>query len=242
MLRIAMWSGPRNISTAMMRSWENRSDTVVVDEPLYGPYLHRTKKQHPMHKEIIENQGQHSEKITTALTEDKLPIGKSIYYQKHMCQHIDNKMDISWLQSVRNVFLIRDPHYVVASFVKKHKSVMAEDLGFPQQLRLFNYVQQHCGYTPIVLDSKDVLRDPKTQLELLCERLKVTFENSMLNWPKGYRNTDGIWASHWYNRVIETTEFGKYHPKKIELTTSELKVAEECMPYYLALVKNKPRL
>ncbi len=235
--RIAMWSGPRNISTAMMRSWENREDTIVIDEPLYGPYLSETKKQHPMFSEIIKGQGKDEEPIINELTSSELPRNKSIYYQKHMCHHILEGMDISWVMQLENVFLIRDPRYVLSSYLRKHDNPTPEDLGYPQQFKLFNFVKQQCGYTPVVMDSKDILLDPEGMLGLLCKELNVKFDSNMMLWPKGYRKSDGVWASHWYNRVIESTGFSPYQPKNLNLNEKEQALAEKCMPYYLSLKK-----
>lgn len=240
--RIAMWSGPRNISTAMLRSWENRKDTTVIDEPLYGPYLHKTQKKHPMFNEIIENQGKDEQSIIKHLCNDDLPDNKSIYYQKHMCHHILDDLDLSWIKKFTNVFLIRDPRYVLSSYVRKHDNPTPKDLGCPQQLRLFNYVRDNCQenkeQAPIVMDSKDILKNPRDMMALLCEKLGVTFDKNMLSWPKGYRNSDGIWATHWYNRVIESTGFSKYSPKLLTLTKQQEVIADKCMPYYIELLNH----
>ncbi len=235
--RIAMWSGPRNISTAMMRSWENRSDTIVVDEPLYGPYLYHTQKQHPMFKEIIKQQGQNEENIIKHLTQDSLPQGKNLYYQKHMCHHILEDYDINWITSLTNIFLIRDPRYVLASYLKKHRLPTPEDLGYPQQLRLYNHIKKHTGVTPLVLDSKSILKDPQSMLQLICDFCSISFDENMLSWKEGYRDSDGIWAPHWYNRVIESTEFSKYQEKNICLSKAQEKIVNDCQPYYSELSK-----
>ena len=234
--RIAMWSGPRNTSTAMMRAWENHADTVVVDEPLYGPYLYKSKKQHPMYAEIIKDQGKDEKTIISQLVSAQLPDNKSIYYQKHMCHHILDDYDLSWIEQLNNVFLIRDPRYVLSSYLKKHAKPTAHDLGYPQQLKLFNYIKENCKYTPVVMDSKDILQNPTAMMEILCDKLDIQFDSNMLSWPKGYRNSDGIWASHWYNRVIESTGFTKYKPKKLTLNAREKSIANKCMPYYSALL------
>jgi hypothetical protein len=241
-LRIAMWSGPRNISTAMMRAWENRKDTIVTDEPLYGPYLSKTKKQHPMYQEIIEHQGSNDQLIINHLTSDKLPLNKSIYYQKHMSHHLLDLSNLSWTKELSNVFLIRNPYYVLASYLKKHDNPTPEDLGYPQQLKLFNYLRTETGNIPLVLESKDILRNPQYMINLLCVKLDIGFDKKMLSWPKGYRDTDGIWARHWYNRVIESTGFAKYHPKELNLTDKQKSLAEKCMPYYQSLSDFKLRL
>ena len=141
-VRIAMWSGPRNISTAMMRSWENRIDTMVVDEPLYGPYLYQSGKKHAAFKEIIEIQGKQFQPIISALTDDEIPKEYKIYYQKHMAHHILPNLDLSWVKKLTNVFLIRDPQYVLQSYLRKEPQATPEDLGYPQLVKIFNIVKK----------------------------------------------------------------------------------------------------
>ncbi len=227
-----MWSGPRNISTAMMRSWENRNDTIVEDEPLYGPYLYKSQKKHPMYKEIISDQGRYQGPIIERLTQNNLPEGKSIYYQKHMCHHLFADDDISWIHSLHNVFLIRHPFEVLSSYLKKHNEVTPDDLGYPQQLRLFKAVKNHNKIVPMVIDSQNFLENPETALKKVCDALNISFDTNMLSWPTGYRNTDGVWAPHWYNQVIESTGFKKPLPKKPGLSSNEQIIAEQCQPYY----------
>jgi len=234
-MRIAMWSGPRNISTAMMRSWENRKDTTVVDEPLYGPYLYKTGKKHPMYAAIIADQGAEYDPIIKRITHAELNNGSNIYYQKLMCHHIIEDMDITWVKHFKNAFLIRDPKYVLASYLKKHNTPTAYDLGYPQQLKIFNYIKDKCGYIPVVMESKDILVNPKKMIQLLCEKLSVEFDNKMLSWPKGYRESDGVWAPQWYNRVIDSTGFSPYKTKEINLNSKLQKIVDDCMPYYLEL-------
>lgn len=233
-MKIAMWSGPRNISTAMMRSWENRSDTMVVDEPLYGPYLHHSGKQHPGYAEVIASQGQDWQPIIEQLTAP-LPASSAIYYQKHMSHHLLDEMPLDWVLELNNVFLIRDPKEVLASYVRKNPEVSAVDLGFPQQHRLFEFIASKTGKTPVVIDSRDVLADPEGQLKKLCQNLGVSFEKNMLSWPKGYRDSDGVWAKHWYNRVIESTGFGPYRPKDIQLSAEQQRIVDACEPHYAFL-------
>jgi hypothetical protein len=234
-----MWSGPRNISTAMMRSWENRQDTMVVDEPLYGPYLYQTGKKHVAYEQIIEIQGKQYQPIIKELTEAKVPADIKIYYQKHMAHHLLPDLDLSWVKKLSNVFLIRDPQYVLQSYLKKEPQATPEDLGYPQLLKIFNIVRDEFGITPAVFDSKDILMNPESMLRKMCEYLKINFDINMLHWAKGYRDSDGIWASHWYNRVIESTGFSEYKSKQIKLSAEEKKVAEACEPYYLELLQYK---
>jgi hypothetical protein len=238
MIRIAMWSGPRNISTAMMRAWENRADTVVVDEPLYGPYLATTGKKHAMYEQIIDHQGADWRPIVDALLHDE-PRQVTIYYQKHMSHHLTDDIDLSFTDQLRNAFLIRHPNDVLASYLRKHPRATPADLGYPQQVKLFDRIRQLSGHTPPVMASKDILTNPEGMLKRLCAALEVPFDDAMLSWPKGYRDSDGIWAEHWYNRVIDSTGFSTYSPKPNNLTADEQAIADECLPFYEHLARHR---
>ena len=230
-----MWSGPRNISTAMLRAWENRSDTVVVDEPLYGPYLARTGKKHADHELVIQAQGSQWQPIVKALTEDTPIYADSqttIFYQKHMSHHLTPDIELDFVNHLLNGFLIRHPNDVLASYLRKHHQASPEDLGFPQQVKLFKWIKQRTGITPPILESKDVLTNPEGMLRKLCNAFKIPFSDSMLRWPKGYRNSDGVWAKHWYNRVIDSTGFANYQPKENKLSKQQQRIANECLPYF----------
>lgn len=241
-IRIAMWSGPRNISTAMMRSWENRADTVVVDEPLYGPYLATTGKKHAMYEEIIAHQGNDwrpiAQELTNELTQEANE-GTKIYYQKHMSHHITDDVELDFIDQFKNAFLIRHPNDVLSSYLRKHPKATPEDLGYPQQVKLFERIKQKTCKIPPIMESKDILRNPKCMLEKLCNAFGIDFDVSMLTWPKGYRSSDGIWAEHWYNRVIESTGFSEYIPKENNLSKEEELIVDACLPYYEKLLNFK---
>jgi hypothetical protein len=210
--RIAMWSGPRNISTAMMRAWGNRPETFVCDEPFYAHYLLKTKVAHPGADEVLRSQENDWRKVVRWLTEEAPP-GKTIFYQKHMTHHLLPEIDRAWLDRVSNAFLLREPREVVTSFVRIAGNARLEDTGFPQQLELFNLVRQRTGRIPPVLDARDVLENPPRMLRLLCSALDVEFTEAMLSWAPGPRTTDGVWAKHWYGAVLKTTTFQPYQPK-----------------------------
>ena len=203
-----MWSGPRNISTAMMRSWGNRADTFVCDEPFYACYLRETGRKHPGRDEVIAHGESDSRKVIAQLT-GPIPNGKRIYYQKQMTHHLLPGIDRGWLAGVTNCFLIRDPAEVIASYVKKNNEPTLEDLGFVQQAEIFDWVFTQTGSAPPVVDARDVLQDPGKILRLLCGAVGVEFIDAMLSWPPGLRETDGIWAKHWYGEVERSTGFRK---------------------------------
>lgn len=235
-LRLAMWSGPRNISTTLMRSWENREDTVVVDEPLYAHYLIATGVEHPGRAEVIASQPNDWRTVAKQLT-GPIPEMKSIWYQKHMTQHVLADMDLDWLDRLSNCFLIRRPELVVASFTRVRPDAALWELGFEQQTRIFEYVSQKLGSAPPVLDAEDVLRDPKAMLGAFCRKLGIPFTERMLHWPAGPRASDGVWARHWYAAVERSTGFEAYEPRSPELTGFQRGLAEKCRPHYEALAR-----
>ena len=223
--RIAMWSGPRNISTAMMRSWGNRNDTVVVDEPFYAYYLRATDIAHPGADEVIAN-GETDWRQVIAHLIEPAPNGRQIFFQKQMTHHLLPEVDREWLGAVTNCFLIRDPREVIASYIKKRED---------PALEIFDFVQTRTNTVPPVVDAKDVLQNPERTLRLLCETVGVEFSQSMLSWPPGLRDTDGIWAKYWYGEVAKTTSFQPYHPTLSEVPARLRKIYQECCEYYQRL-------
>ena len=230
-VRIAMWSGPRNISTAMMRSWGNRPDTFVCDEPFYAHYLQTTGRGHPGAKEVIAKGETDWRKVVARLTGD-IPEGKRIFFQKQMTHHLLPEIDRTWLGAVTNCFLIRDPAEVIGSYIRKNNDPALEDLGFVQQAEIFDWVCAHTGSIPPVVDAHDVLESPERMLPLLCKAVGVEFSAEMLSWPPGLRETDGIWAKHWYREVEKSTGFRKPpqdRPPAVPQTLREVQErAEEC--------------
>ncbi|HRJ44272.1 MAG TPA: hypothetical protein PL105_20435, partial [Caldilineaceae bacterium] len=211
--RIAMWSGPRNISTALMRAWENRPDTLVHDEPFYAYYLAETGIDHPGREEIIAADETDWQRVMEKVAHAPLPPGKSIYYQKQMTHHMLDAIDLGWLGAVTNCFLLRAPGEVINSYRKVRPDVTLFDIGFAQQLRIFRRVREETGQIPPVIDSRDVLENPRGTLKLLCDALGVLFDERMLAWPPGPRASDGVWARHWYAAVEASTGFEPYRPK-----------------------------
>ena len=211
-LRLAMWSGPRNISTAMMRSWGNRPDTVVCDEPLYAHYLEATGAPHPGADEVIRHHQTDWRQVVAWLT-GVSPGGKRVFYQKHMAHHLLPHMGRDWLEHLVHVFLIREPEEMLTSLLHHLPEPTLADTGLPQQVEIFERVQAESGRTPPVIDARDVLASPEAMLTRLCAAVGVPFVPAMLSWPSGPRTTDGIWARHWYDAVNRSTGFRPYRPK-----------------------------
>jgi hypothetical protein len=237
-VRIAMWSGPRNISTAMMRAWGNRADTFIIDEPFYAFYLSATGKEHPSAKEVIASGEADWRKVIAQLT-GPIPNGKGIFFQKQMAHHLLPEVAREWLSAVTNCFLIRNPREVIASYLKKREDPTLQDLGFTQQTEIFDFVRPRVKTTPPVLDAKDVLENPARMLSLLCEAVGVEFSESMLAWPPGLRETDGIWARHWYGEVAKTTSFHPYHPTDAKVPAHLEEIYEQCLECYEKLYKHR---
>ena len=225
-VRLAMWSGPRNISTAMMRSWGNRPDTFVCDEPFYAYYLHATGRDHPDASEVIASGETDWRKVINALT-GGVPLGKDVFYQKQMTHHLLPPIDRAWLRAVTNCFLIRDPRDVIVSYIKKNNDPTLEDIGFVQQAEIFDWVRAETGAVPAVIEARDVLENPRGILELLCSAVGVDFNDSMLSWPPGLRETDGIWAKHWYGEVATSTTFRQPSPREREPVPERLREVHE---------------
>jgi hypothetical protein len=233
-VRVAMWSGPRNISTAMMRSWGNRGDTVVIDEPFYACYLKATGKEHPGAAEVITTGEIDWRKVVAHLT-GPVPKGKSIFFQKQMTHHLLPEIDREWLGAVTNCFLIRQPREVIASYLKKREDPALEDVGFVQQAEIFDFVRARTRSVPPIVDAKDVVENPERILQLLCDALGVEFNDSMLSWPPGLRETDGVWAKYWYGEVAKSTSFQPYRPRNDEVPPRFREIYVRCRECYRRL-------
>ncbi len=233
-----MWSGPRNISTAMMRAWGNRADTAVIDEPFYGYYLERTGKEHPGTEEVIAHGEIDWRKIVNQLT-DAVPSGKPIFFQKQMVHHLLPEIDRGWMVDLTNCFLIRDPREVILSYIKKNPEPTLEDLGFVQQLKIFDFVRGQTNSVPTIVDAKDVLQNPERTLRLLCDTIGVSFDAAMLSWPPGLRDTDGIWAKYWYDEVARSTSFQPYTPREGVVPERLREIYEQCRECYEQLHQHR---
>ena len=232
-IRIAMWSGPRNISTAMMRSFENRSDTAVVDEPFYAAYLAGTGLDHPMRDAVLASQPTDWRTVAEGLI-DRAPSGRPVFYQKHMTHHMLPGFGLEWAAACRNAFLIRAPEAVLASYAKKRERPTLADIGVERQGELFEREADRLGRAPPVVDSADVLADPRGTLSALCDALAIPFSEAMLAWPAGKRDSDGVWAPAWYDAVERSTGFEapSAHAAPDRLDDELQRVADRARPFY----------
>lgn len=230
-VRIAMWSGPRNISTALMRSFENRPDCAVVDEPFYAAYLRKTGLDHPMREDVLGSQSDDPEEVVDDLFR-KQPGNVKVHYQKHMTQHMLPNIDLTWLDKVTNCFLIRSPDEIIASYLLKRGEVDRADLGLKRQFEIFTLIKERTGKVPPVLEAREVLKDPEGNLRRLCRSIEISFSDEMLAWPAGKRESDGVWAKHWYGAVEKSTGFEPWKERQITLPPELSDLAKECRRYY----------
>jgi hypothetical protein len=234
-----MWSGPRNVSTALMRSWGNREDTVVVDEPLYAHYLAVTGRPHPGREQVIAHHETDWRRVIEQLLAPQAP-GTRILYQKQMSHHLLPDIGREWLAQMTHAFLIRDPHAMLASLSEKLEEFTLADTGLPQQVEIFDHVIGSTGRVPPVVDSADLLAAPEAVLRRLCAALDVPFSARMLSWPPGRRDTDGIWAPWWYSRVEESTGFEAPSARSPAPLSDELRAIEaQCRPLYDKLWRHR---
>ncbi len=229
--RIAMWSGPRNLSTAMMYAFAARGDCAVWDEPFYSAYLSKTGLDHPMRQAVIDGGEPDPAKVAQACL-GPAPDGQPVFYQKHMCQHMIDGVPRDWMGQVTNVFLIRHPARVVASFSAKHEAIGLADIGFLQQAELFDQVAEMTGDTPLVIDSNDIRANPSAMMAALCEKLGLDKADQMLSWPEGPKLYDGTWASHWYGAVWKSTGFAGQEGPLPELDGEYAAISEAALPFY----------
>ena len=239
-LRIAMWSGPRNLSTAMMRSFSSRSDTSVSDEPFYGAFLKTTAADHPMREQVVAAMDCDWQRVMETLRGDA-PGGSPIWYQKHMWHHMAGPIGYDDFAGFTHAFLIREPERMIASYLRKRESAAFEGFGLDRQAEFFDREADRLGLAPPVIDANDVLTNPERVLKKLCAALAISWDPAMLSWSPGRRDTDGPWAPHWYGAVERSTRFSPPETVAVELPRDARLLADRCRPYYERLAVHRLR-
>ena len=239
--RIAMWSGPRNISTALMYAFGNRADCFAVDEPFYAFSLRHAGNDHPLRAQILAAYDDDYHRVVAACLASP-PEGKTVFYQKHMTHHMLAGFDLGWTDHVQNAFLIRRPERVLASYVKKWAEVSLGDIGFVQQAEIFERAAEHLGFAPPVIDADDILTHPEAALTALCGALHLPFDRAMLRWPAGPKPFDGVWAAHWYDAVWRSTGFAPPTSTQEVLPDALQRLADQAAPYYERLSAHRLNL
>ena len=237
-VRIAMWSGPRNLSTAMMRSFSSRADTFVSDEPFYGCFLEQSGADHPMRDEVIAAMDCDWQSVMASLR-GSVPDGSPVWYQKHMWHQMAGPIGYEDFDGFTHAFLIRDPDRMVASYLRKRVSAAFEDFGLARQAEFFAREADRLGHAPPVIDANDVLANPEGVLPKLCAALGIPWDPAMLSWKPGRRETDGLWAPHWYAAVEASTGFGPPETGGVALPDDALRLADRCRPYYQQLADHR---
>ena len=237
-IRIAMWSGPRNLSTAMMRSFGSRADTFVSDEPFYGCFLKDIGADHPLRQEVIAAMDCDWRSVMAALRRDTAD-GSPIWYQKHMWHHMVGPIGYADFEGFTHAFLIREPERMIASYLRKREAAAFDNFGMDRQAEFFERESERLGHAPPVIDANDVLADPEGVLSKLCAALGIPWDRAMLSWARGRRETDGPWAPHWYGAVEKSTGFGPPETEAINLPDEAKRVADQCRPYYERLAAHR---
>jgi hypothetical protein len=237
-----MWSGPRNISTAMMRAFENRPDAAVLDEPFYAAYLETSGSDHPMRDEVLASQPNDWRSVVDGLL-GPVPGGRGIFYQKHMTHHMLEEFGRDWIARCHNAFLIRPPGDVLASYKVKRGEATLADIGIVQQRELFDRESDRLGRAPPVIEARDVLANPRAALSALCNALEIPFSERMLSWPAGRRATDGVWAPVWYDAVERSTGFAAPRAETVIPLDGDLKpIAESAQAHYEHMAAHRVRV
>jgi len=230
-MKIAMWSGPRNLSTALMYAFAARGDCAISDEPFYAAYLHATGIDHPMREEVIASQPTDPARVAAHCIGPN-PDGKPIWYQKHMTMHMVPAFNRSFLGQLTNVFLLRHPARVIASYARKREAATLQDIGFLQQADLFDQVADLTGSAPPVITAEAIRQDPRAALTRLCKTLGIPFFDTMLTWPAGPKPYDGVWAPHWYNVVHRSSGFEEPEGPLPDLSPENRRLADQALPAY----------
>lgn len=233
-LRLCLWSGPRNVSTAMMYSFAQRNDTRILDEPLYAHYLRVSGAEHPGAAEVLAAMDQDGERVVREVILG--PCDQPVLFMKQMAHHL---VDLDWgfMCQTTNVLLVRDPVDMLPSLAKNlaHGNPVSaptlRDTGLGMQSRLRQHLRDR-GQDPLVLDARELLLNPANVLQQLCHRLDIPFQTAMLQWPAGSRPEDGVWAKYWYHNLHRSTGFQLYEPKSDPFPDHLKQLLAECQPHY----------
>ncbi|MEE9454923.1 MAG: HAD family hydrolase [Paracoccaceae bacterium] len=236
-MKIAMWSGPRNLSTAMMFAFGARKDCHIWDEPFYAAYLHATGLKHPMRAEILAAGEQDPNKVIAACLAPPSD-GKAVFFQKHMTQHMIAPIERGWIDDMTNIFLIRDPARVIASYAAKRENPTLDDIGFRQQVEIFDAICQKTGSAPPVIDSYAIRKDPEKILRKLCAKIGLNYDPRMLHWPKGGHIASGVWQAHWYDAAEQSTGFAGPEGPTPSVPSTLQDVWEGAQGYYEKIKKH----
>jgi len=232
-VKIALWSGPRNISTAMMYSFGNRADSTIVDEPLFGYFLNHTGVWRPSRDEVLASMETDALEIVKELCNPSM--SSKVYFMKHIANHL---IDLDWtfLKNFKNIILTRDPKRVLLSYDVHVKSPTMLDVAYKAQYELLNYLKNN-KLQYIVLDADEVLENPEKAIENLCLYLSIPFDTNMLEWEPGPRKEDGVWAKYWYHNVHKSTGFKRVNNKELKLPEHLEELYNECLIYYNNILK-----
>ena len=235
---ICLWSGPRNVSTALMYSFAQLSEVRVVDEPLYGHYLRVSGAQHPGRRQVMDALNCDGDAVMQSLLRAQAEDSSVVLFIKHMAHHLLD-LDLSFLQVSNNVFLIREPREMLPSLTVQLPHATLSDTGLQRQWELFSELSNR-GQQPVILDSRELLLDPENVLRALCARLGLRFDSGMLAWDAGGRPEDGVWAPHWYHEVHKSTGFAPYK-SKLRFPKHLQELLDDCRPYYEKLYEHALR-
>lgn len=234
-----MWSGPRNLSTAMMRSFGARADMTVWDEPFYGPYLIKSGKDHPGRDEII---ALHETNADIIAAQCQAGVKTRFHFQKHMPHHMLEGFPLEWTHKARHFFLIRHPARVIASYGKNKPDMDMRDIGFADQVRFYEKLSAETGRRPPIIDSFDILSQPKKALRALCKAIHIDFDEAMLSWAPGPRPEDGVWAKYWYKSVINSTGFKASPATRPVISGAHAALYAQSLPLYEQLKARKLKI
>ena len=238
MRAICLWSGPRNVSTALMYSFAQRADCRVIDEPLYGHYLRVTGAAHPGRDEVMRTMDCDGDAVMRSLLRSGDATDRPLLFMKHMAHHLVD-IDLGFLQQTTNIFLIRDPREMLPSLAVQLPEATLSDTGLAMQADLCRRLAAEGKY-PAVIDSRELLLDPPFVLRQLCVYLGIAFDECMLRWSAGGRPEDGVWAKYWYQAVHRSTGFSRY-VRKTGFPARLESLLAECRPHYESLVRHAIR-